>query len=90
MRCEEIWPYFSGIDTSKGVEKLFRHFLRGLFGLKDEKVKIGSDESLAYAIDSHDWRAIEFLLGPGQNGTFKDATFPQSHSENFPFNWNRG
>ena len=76
------------MDSSKGVEKIFKHFLRGLFGLKDENVKIGSDESLAYAIDSQDWRAIEFLLG--QNGPFKDATFPQPHNEEFSFAWNRG
>ena len=88
MRCEDIWPYFSEMETFKGAEKMFKHFLRGLFGLKDENVKIGSDESLAYAIDSHNWRAIEFLLG--QNGTFKDATFPQPHNEESSFDWNRG
>ena len=85
IRCEDAWPYLSG-NCGGESKKLFEQFFRGLFGLEDESIKIGSPASLAHAFRSRNWRAIEFLLG--ENG-FIDATFPLPH-EKSSFDWKRG
>ena len=88
VRCEDIWPYLSkNYSGDNECKKIFKHFLRGLFGFENEIFEIDSPESLVDAIDIKNWRAIEFLLG--KNGKF-DATFPLPYDEKQSSNWERG
>ena len=87
MRCEDIWSYLSENSADNECKKIFKHFLRGLFGCEDENMEVDSTEFLVRAVDIKNWRAIEFLLG--ENGKF-DATFPLPYGDKLASKWERG
>ena len=86
MRCEDIWPYLSKKLEDNECKKIFKHFLRGLFGCENENIEVDSPEFLVQASESKNWRAIEFLLG--ENGKF-DATDPLPYNDKLAPNWKR-
>ena len=79
MRCEDVWPYISSNWRNEECKNTFEAFLRGLFGMEDEDITIGSPRSLIEGIRLKNWRAIELLLG--SKGTFADGTFPLPFEE---------